>query len=351
MDGAERRNFLIAIVDNASKTHRAWAEGGDTHLLPEDELYQRFNEIAEQGRFINAQRASDLERMFLNFGAQWRSFVASQQQNMDVGMLPGERFWEAWEALEAERAAAKTPQLKEIEPIETLVAQKVSERQICMIYGFMLGDGSPDFRKLREEIKEPGKHTGPETEWVAPVNEHIVRQIKLDKLDRDAIRRRRDAKVSAANTPAPESIEMLVADNVSGEQIARMKKITTDEVYAYCKANNLPAPPLNYEASLQAPKAFDRDKGESLQRVQQTMGNQPTGPIGDDDDAVIDPPEVAEGVDLETLPIDEQNKIGEARDYAAQGMKPRDIAKHMNLKTEAVRELLRKGGLEAVANS
>lgn len=305
MEGAERRGFLLAIIGNAAKAHRAWAEGGDTHLLPEDNLYQRFEEISGQARFVNAAHASDLERLILSFGGQWRAFVSAQQQNMDVGMLPGEPLWAAWEDLEGARIAAVTPELKDIEPISELVAQKVSPNQICKIYGFFGADGvTPNLRQLREEINSPGKHTG--GDWVAPVNRHIVEQIKLSEIDRDTIRRRRAAKVAAANTPAVESIEMLVADNVSVEQIAKMKKITPREVLEYCHVNNLQAPSMNYDGQLKGPKPYDPDKSDARQRIESAMDHGPQGgpsvdrgPIGGD----VPPIEVNEGV--ESLPIEE----------------------------------------------
>lgn len=351
MDGVERRGFLLAIVENASKAHRAWAEGGDSHLLPEDNLYQRFSEISDQSRFINKALASDLERLFLDFGGHWRAFVSAQQQNMDVSMLPGQGLWEAWEAIETEAYAARMPELKDVEPLQTLIDQKVPERQMCMIYGFMRADGSPDFRKLREELREPGKHTKPETGWVAPVNRHIVEQIKLNEMDRDAIRRRRHAKVSAANTPAPESIESLVAEGVSAEQISKMKKIPVAAVIEYCQTNNLPLPQLNYEASLKGPKAFDFDKNESRQRIEAAMsaGNAvgPIGPIAGDGPPLVLP----DSVDLDALPLAEQTQIAEAIQYVEQGMTPPQIAQHMRIKSDTVRDLLRKGGYEAAANA
>jgi hypothetical protein len=345
MEGAERRGFLLAIVENAFKGHKIWAEGGDTHLLPEDNLYQRFAEISEQARFVSRAHATDLERLILEFSGQWRAFVSAQQQNMDVGMLPGDNLWSAWEALDAERFAAAMPDLKDIEPIEQLVSQKVSDRQICLIYGFFRADGSPDFRKLREEKNTPGKHTG--EGWVAPVNQKIVEQIRMAEIDRDSIRRRRAAKVAAANTPAPESIEMLVSEGVSAEQISKMKKISTGDVLRYCEEHNLPMPAINYDATLKGPKPYDPDKSDARQRIESAMENhgpQPGGPVGDGP-AI----EVADGV--EDLPIEEQAQIMEAVGYAEQGMTPPQIAQHMRIKADAVRDLLRKGGYEAVANS
>ncbi len=346
MEGAERRGFLLAIVENATKAHRAWAEGGDTHLLPEDNLYQRFDEISGQSRFVNRVHASDLERLILDFGGHWRAFVSAQQQNMDVGMLPGENLWAAWEALDGERFTSTAPELKDIEPIEQLVTQKVSDRQICLIYGFLRPDGSPDFRVLREEKTSPGKHTG--AGWVAPVNKGIVEQIKMAEIDREAVRRRRNAKVSAANTPAPESIELLVADGVSCEQIAKMKKTSTDAVLQYCQEHNLPTPAMNYDATLKGPKPYDRDKSEERQRIENNMAQQGPytggGPVGDG--AAIEVPD-----DVENLPVEEQAQIMEAVDYAGQGMTPAQIAQHMRIKADAVRELLRKGGYEAAASA
>ena len=352
----ERRAYLLAMVDNASKAHRQWVEHGDANLLPEDDLYVRFQELAEQARVIFAPRAEELEKLILGFAPHWQAFVTSQQTTADVTMLPGPELWAAWEALHRFCLAATMPRLKRIEPIKQLLDEKVFPRQICQIYGFLQPDGTPDLQMLDEEIACPGKHTGPG--YVAPVNRELAEKIKQIEIEADSLNRRRQSKIAAATTPAKESIEALVAGGVSATQIATMKRMTVPAVLEYCRDHGLPQPAIDYTASLLSPGMHDPavapERKAAMERLGVTTSPQdaPTGPVAGA--AADEPPEEPEdpgeplpsGIDLESLPPDEANQVQEAATYFAQGMDARQIGEAMNLHTNKVRSLLKKAGYE-----
>lgn len=117
---------------------------------------------------------------------------------------------------------------RKAESIETLVAQKVSDRQIAMIYGWKQEDGSPDTTKVLEEKANPGTHYDPET-WVHP--SEMKAKAELDA--RWALRMDRvDARVVAKHTQreAPETLEELIQQRVPSKQIAKMKRVDVELV-------------------------------------------------------------------------------------------------------------------------
>jgi hypothetical protein len=355
----ERRMHLLAIVENTRLAYKRWVEEGDSHLTPEDELYQRFQEIADQARVIDRRRAEPLELLFVGLAPHWAGFVSAQQTTADVTMLPAEELWQAWEQLAAFGMKARLPKLKHVEPIAELQKQGVFPRQICLIYGFLDDDGNPDLVKLQEAITEPGKHTG--HGWVAPVNRHIAGQIEQQRVEAESLDRRRASKIAAATTPARESIETLVATGCSAVQIAKMKRISTDAVYDYCRQHGLPDPPYDYTGVLQAPGPHDPAITPERQHAMDTLGQDTSpqhplrdrpdlgpavhaGPEADADEAEL-PPDLAER--LAALPEEEANQVQEAVTYFQQGMKPAEVAALMgNIHTNKVRALLMKAGVD-----
>jgi hypothetical protein len=146
----------------------------------------------------------------------------------------GRKFWDAFEAI---YESLDVPHRKLPEPIEALVTDKVSERQIALIYGWKNPDGSGDVNKVREEREAPGTHYNPRT-WVHPSDKRRHEEIEA----RWALRKRRPGKESAGtkNREAPESIDELIQQRVPSKQIAMMKKVDIEVVRARAAELNIP---------------------------------------------------------------------------------------------------------------
>jgi len=83
-----------------------------------------------------------------------------------------------------------------LETIEQLDKQKVSDRQICLIYGWVEPDGTtPQFSKLREERAKPGKHTGPDSGFVPPVEKARQKEFKRQNAIIERIRQKQALKI------------------------------------------------------------------------------------------------------------------------------------------------------------
>lgn len=144
-------------------------------------------------------------------------------------------LWAAWtEVLDA----LKQQRPRKPEDIATLVEQKVSDRQIALIYGWRDEAGEPDLAKVREEKAKPGTHYDP-TQWVHPAEVKIQAAIDQAWAERQ---QRIDDKVVSRHMPmvAPESIEELIQQRVPSKQIAKMKRVDIEEVRAVAARIGVP---------------------------------------------------------------------------------------------------------------
>lgn len=116
------------------------------------------------------------------------------------------------------------------EPIQTLIDQQVSDRQIAYIYSWVDADGSPDLHRVAREKAEPGSEYDP-AKWVHPLDVKDRQEIERQWDERQKVFDEWQAKQSP-NGPltAPETIEELIRQRVGSQQISMMKNVTVDEV-------------------------------------------------------------------------------------------------------------------------
>jgi DNA-directed RNA polymerase specialized sigma24 family protein len=172
-------------------------------------------------------------------------------------------MWAAWG--DVLRSLPERPQ-RRLEPIAQLDIEKVSDRQIAMIYGWKLSDGSPDVNKVREERAKPGTHYNPE-EWVDP---QYARE-DAETAARWTGRSIRVQSTTAGEAPmAPETLDDLIHQDVPSKQIARMLNITVDEVRTRARQLNVPldgqfVPSVSPHDKMQDIRDADNEKRRQLQ--------------------------------------------------------------------------------------
>lgn len=148
-----------------------------------------------------------------------------------------QQLWESWR--NAVKAATTVINLRKPEPIKDLFERdRVSLAQIAKIYGWFTSEGSPDIQKVSEELENPGAHYDPKT-WQHPSHitraRHFAEQwAKRCEERKNAIGRMAESPVDVPSTKpiAPEPLDDLIFQNVPREQIAKMKRISVEEVEA-----------------------------------------------------------------------------------------------------------------------
>ncbi|HEV3341407.1 MAG TPA: hypothetical protein VG125_13645 [Pirellulales bacterium] len=357
----ERTSYLLDVTANFLETHQAWVES-DTPYITED-FEARADELAEvfsQGTMPGGLRK--LETIVTgDFSPSWDEWRERAGRTGDPNEMPNQRFWKAVEGIQNAVTAAKSPPPVTVESIPDLVAQKVSDRQICLIYGWLDPSGAPDFQKLREEKAEPGKHT---KNWVSPIEKQRQQAEQRQKQIAADIAARRARKIKHATEPSKESTEELLRQGLSASQIASMRKTTVSKVFEEADKLGIPRPPINYESPHArrgthdpeipeaAARAFDargRDKvakdtteskgrGRSRKTAAQQLEDDLAAAAALDDDEPLPDPADPEGESDDDADIEEGDDATagfpgamtleqEIISYHQQGLAPAEVAK------------------------
>lgn len=163
------------------------------------------------------------------FDDAFTKFVENCQVNPDrTDPSGGPEVWEPFNQMLAAREQRTYPKP---EPIGALLAQKVTHGQIAKIYGWRDASGAPDLQKVQEEITTPGTHYKP-AEWVHPGQRRHVADVADRWANRNA--KQRPGRTAKAQTKepreAPETLDELIYAGVNVAQIAKMKRISPDQV-------------------------------------------------------------------------------------------------------------------------
>lgn len=331
VDKGEWRAGLLREIEKVQQVHKRWCEGGTSTIAPGDDLYTAFEVLAGEMQWVDQRAATDVELLLVAWGRQWVNHKQGQFRSGSVEQMPTADHWKAWEALEDYAVAQKQRPVPPVESIKDLYDQKVPERQICGIYGFLLPNGSPDFAKIRQERDAPGTHVKPG--FLTPTQLQIMARQSQLVSDIRGDRLKRNAKLRAATLEAPESIEELVRGGVSLDQICKMKRVSAAAVKAECESLGVPVPAEDYSGTLLQPGAYDRAKSPEFERAQDAFLNAAPGA-----DAATD--EMPSGLSLEEE-VGEANLEEQVIVYAQGGMDARAIAAEVKQPISKVKAILK----------
>jgi hypothetical protein len=239
----ERRNHLLLVLDHLVSVWNEWAENADVRYVTE-KFEQAMNDAL--GVFADGAIPGDMRGLNARMDVLREHWDAWNKQNEVSGgknPIPNNAFWHALEAVESGRQAIVKPIRRALESIADLTAQKVPDAQICRIYGFTNDGtprGNPELWKLQEERAKPGCHTS--KGWLPPWEKKAQADAAKEAEIVERIKRQREGKLRLIASVAPESIEDLIAQGVSGKQICRMKKIDEAELATYCEDHGLTTP-------------------------------------------------------------------------------------------------------------
>lgn len=225
-----RSEQLRAAVKEFMRVHQEWVDADDRPNPDEsyadaiDAMFAVFEagEIPADCRQLTA-RVLLLQRL-------WDAYL--DQRESGIRRYPENEFWEAREALEkALTNVAVRPTFKPLETIQQLREQKVSDRQIASIYGFLGENGEPQPHMVQQEIDNPGTHIGPD--WVDPrVRAWEAEQAAINSHADNLVAKHQAAARAAQNPQAPESLLDLWEQGVTAKQAAKILDKFVDEVEA-----------------------------------------------------------------------------------------------------------------------
>lgn len=256
----ERKDHLLLVLDHLVEVWNAWSANSDVRYIT-----KAFEEAIDDAIFVFSDGSIPGDMRELNdrvavLQEHWAAWNRKNEASGGKYPVPDNAFWKALESIEDARQAIIKPKRRNLETIEELTRQKVSDAQICRIYGFTdtgRPDGEPQLWQLQDERTTPGTHTDRSKGWLPPWE-----KIQRDEEERqreivERIRRQRAGKIKLIAGVAPESIEDLIAQGVSGKQICKMKKIDQAELDAYCDKQRLTRPDWQGESANQMTGVHD----------------------------------------------------------------------------------------------
>lgn len=227
----ERSQELTTVVDALLKVHDDWAQDPEKRYLTAEyeEAIEDTLAVFEDGDLPADCRRLDNAVEWLR--KKWAEYKEEEAAAGNAVQQPTNAFWRAIEQVRESRKAARSHRRAHLESIATLTAQKVSDNQICRMYGFVDGHGQPDLVRLQEERAEPGRHTNPDNGWEPPAE---ARRRDREQQQTAAVARskkRLAEKMAARGARKPtESIAELLEQGVAANQICKMHGCSLDDV-------------------------------------------------------------------------------------------------------------------------
>lgn len=226
-----RENDLLTAADKFIAAHNHWVDSVDTTLVTqayEDALVECVEEFSS-GDLPASCRT--LAAAVGSLSDEWKAYEWYVSQSSP---MPKDTFWAAVQSVIDERSGRIADQRKPIEPVRVLLKQKVTPRQIAIIYshdgvGPFMRNGIPQEHLVLQEKERPGSVI-PEG-WVHPADE--ARLAESRKLEARRISRLESK--GPAFKPCPESIAELLQQKVFPNQIAKMHGVSLDTVLAEAK--------------------------------------------------------------------------------------------------------------------
>lgn len=259
----ERRDLLLGLVGAAIDQHDRWVKKPELTYITAgvDESMTDLMDGFSEGTIPGDCR--QLAELVDAFGRRWREWQDEvDRQGGRATVPPSEECWKSWEAVVDCYQGVVEPPRPRLESIATLRSQKVPDRQICEIYGWIDGRGQAESWKIEEELAEPGKHT---KDHVDPITRRRLEAAEKERALTERVKALRKTKLARMTAECPESLSDLIRQGVSLQQIAAMLRITEDQVLARCDDEGLPRPP--HGPSLNAiPGSHDPELPEPMAR-------------------------------------------------------------------------------------
>lgn len=199
--------------------------GTDTPITQDldETIRQVCDATADSGKSVDPAGFARLIAMD-RLAAEYRKFLNRASQD-DPFLPPSgtQAFWNAYEWLVKAHETFRLPNPPSVKELRD--NQKVSDSQICLIYGWVNEEGFTDVEKVFEEYAKPGTHTG--KNWIHP---SVVRR---QKLDAESWAQRGASRVPAFGGQvqqqpgsAPPSLDEMVKQGCPAGQIAMVHKIS-----------------------------------------------------------------------------------------------------------------------------
>ena len=227
-----RTEQLRTLADAFLAMHDTWMAAGDDRPTPDATYWDHTNALVEG--YSAGDIPGDCRKLAAAVGDYMDQVTLFDLRTEVDQHMPPPPFFKAVDRIRAVfDAPSERDNLKSLETVAQLDKEGVFHSQIAEIYGWMDSKGQPIIYKVVEELREPGKHTGPGSGWRDPRLVAIERrEAAAEQHVRDVTERRAIHKPKP-KPPCPESTLQLIKEQVGDEQIADMRSLPVAVVAAY----------------------------------------------------------------------------------------------------------------------
>lgn len=241
---------ILAAVDNLIRVHNLWESDPNSPPVPTVEIETAINRAYQDSEGDTPAQCRDLVIAIGRLVVEWNKY-AEDPEARDRLNRPLPSFWAAFRAMQQARETARTVAYKRPELVKELRTQKVTDRQICLIYSdngkpgpLCDENGHPDPFKIDAEVATPGIHT---KAWIdEQARKFHDAQVKgLPSFLQQApvtmgVSSAENARPAANNGPTEKaSILEMLKEGAFADQIAKVKQISVEEVLQVAAANNI----------------------------------------------------------------------------------------------------------------
>ena len=302
-----RLKYLFFLADTMTEQREAWADNENQPGVPIEGVFWQSVEDMLAGFAVGdiPGDCRELAKAVDDLDPLWRNFTEAASRQGDDSVAPTNRVWRAMDEVARRRKKAVGPKTRKIESIKMLMEQGVGDHQIAEIYGWLTDDGAPDLEKVFDAKENPEKYEADRTQVVQSQQDRAMQQME-EKLSamREAEQRKAEAQMAP---PVPETLEQLIKQGVSMEQICEMKGVTQDDVRATCSSFGLPIP-VSSADQFNSPGAFDQQRTDEQDAVLDRASNYREPAQTDTEGAAeaLDPDDFDGPVIDTSAPIEEQ---------------------------------------------
>ena len=235
---ADRTGIILGAVDYLISVHDEWESDPTAPDVPTAAFEEALIAIEKSCEGDIPLRCREVHTAVQRLVFEWNEYAGGVRNRNK----PVPRFWGAFRSLLNARQGAVLRPMRRPEPVSALLAQKVSYQQIafhiwgCRGQGPLVNHaGQPDIAKIHEEADKPGSVIPPE--WHHPDemarHQHAVAQSvqRIESVQR--LEQENDFTVD------PASIEDLLAEGQFPNVIARVKRVSVEEVYQIAKLKGI----------------------------------------------------------------------------------------------------------------
>lgn len=300
-----RKDQIKQQMDRLMAAHHDWA--ADTSHKG---VTQEFADVVDDtlALFATGDIPGDFRMLFEKadiVAGLWADWHAEVEDTGDAQILPSREFDAAMDKWYDARKASEKAGWYAMTPIEQLEREGVNDDQICKHYGWYTEAMQPDKKKLAAERKKPGTHTG--KNLVHP------QQRRMDAMEEKRVEARGDfrqllvAKHTASESTVAATVLELVAQQVSGRQISKMKKISIEQVMQECDEAGVDRPDVDYADVRTVRAPSEPEIAEGTSRAMDAERKNPTRPSSRDSDrpTVTDSP-ADESEKDKVIPLEER---------------------------------------------